>query len=51
MSGDKAILMATYFHLFNRNLEKAEILIQGLGSQTRSTLACHGWLEIYGETL
>ena len=36
LSGDKAILMASYFYMFNNNLSEAEMLIEGIGSNTQS---------------
>ena len=44
LSGDKAILMASYFYIFNDNLSEAEMLIEGIGSSTKSIQTCKGWL-------
>ena len=46
LSGDKAILMSSYFHLFNEKLGEAEMLLEGIGSSTRSIQTCKGWMEL-----
>ena len=36
LSGDKAILISSYFHMYNEKLGEAEMLLEGIGSNTRS---------------
>ena len=46
LSGDKAIVMASYFHIFNDNTDEALMLLEGIGSETKSISTCKGWVYI-----